>query len=90
MAQNNMFNAAKAREIAKQAAANIEREERRKIDDTLATVIFPIIERTANQGQYSTVIAIEANVNMSKLEKVLIDELGFTVTRKNAELAIKW
>ena len=30
MANNNMFNAAKAREIAKQAAANIEREERRK------------------------------------------------------------
>ena len=90
MANNNMFNAAKAREITTQAIANMEREERKKIDEALVNTIFPLVEKTAQKGLYSIVVTVEANVNMAKLEKVLVDELGFSVTRKNTEFSIKW
>lgn len=86
----NLFNAAKAREITTQAIANIEREDRRKIDEALTKLIIPEIEKTANKGLFSCVVNVDASINVGKLEKVLAEELGFTVARKSQEFTIRW
>ena len=84
------FNAKMARDMTDTAIINIEKEERRKIEEVIEKIIIPEIKTAANKGLGVCAITIASEVNFGKLEKTLTEEMGFNVARKNAEYTIRW
>ena len=84
------FNAKAARDMTDQAIVNAEKEERKKIEDLLEKLIIPEIKTAASKGLGVCSINTATDVNVGKLEKVLVEEMGFNVARKNTEFTIRW
>ena len=58
--------------------------------ELLEKVVIPEIKNAANKGAGVCVINVTTEFNVGKFEKVLTEEMGFNVARKNTEFTIRW
>lgn len=84
------FNAREARDMTDKAVMIADKEDRRKIEELLEKTVIPEIKNAANKGLSICVITVTTEFNIAKFEKVLTEEMGFNVARKNTEFTIRW
>ena len=84
------FNAKEARDMTDKAVMIADKEDRRKIEELLEKTVIPEIKNAANKGLAICVITVTTEFNIAKFEKILTEEMGFNVARKNTEFTIRW